>query len=345
MSEPLSIVVFGAGSIGLYVGGQLAAAGQRVCFIGRARFGDVITRSGLTLTHFSRAPLQISPDGFDYVHDAVSAHTALSTADIVLVCVKSQDSQDAAAQIAPHIGDNTLVISFQNGVRNPDILRASLGGTPVLGGVVPFNVTRTTDNTWHCGTEGDLIIGTHDDPRIEKLADAYQSVGQGCRLDPDITAVQWGKLLVNLNNGLNTLSGGPLKAGLLQRDYRRALAAMIGEGLALLSQIGVTPRAFGKADPVKMMKILKLPDFAYRIIMDRIVKIDAQARSSMLDDLEAGRVCEIDFLQGEIVALAARLSQSAPINARAQALVTDAFAKGRSPNMTGTEIWQAVKPQ
>ena len=69
-----------------------------------------------------------------------------------------------------------------------------------------------------------------------------------------------------------------------------------------------------------------------------MIKIDAAARSSMLDDLEAGRDPEIDYLQGEIVRLAKKHGRTAPINARMIEAVHAAFAAGASPKMTGKEI-------
>lgn len=339
----LSVVVFGAGSIGLYCGGQLAYAGCNISFIGRPRFAEAL-KEGLTLSHYSRPTLSVSPERFDFFTDIEAARRALVGADIVLVCVKSQDSTDAARALRPYIKPDVITISFQNGVRNVADLSAGLGGKGcVLGAVVPFNVTQTGPAQWHCGTEGDLTIAAREgDSRLDSFAAAYARSGHGVTYVDDIAAAQWGKLLVNLNNGLNTLTGGTLMEGLVQRPYRLVLAAMIEEGVTLLSRGGITPAAFGKASPQKMLKILRLPNWLYRMIMQKIVKIDAAARSSMLDDLVAGKPCEIAYLQGEIVALAARLGTQAPMNAKVQAMVEDAFKAGRSPKLSGQDIYSAV---
>lgn len=338
----LSIVVMGAGSIGLYLGGYLSRAGCTVTFIGRARFGDAVRRDGLTLTHFARDAVAVPPTQFDFFDSVDAASQALGRADIVLVCVKSMDSAEAASLMKPHLAADATLVSFQNGVRNPDTLSAVLPHHSIIGAIVPFNVTQSGTAAWHSGTEGALIMNGATDPKITALVDAFNHADMPAKTVDNIAAVQWGKLMVNLNNGLNTLSGGPLKAGLLQRDYRYVLAAMIEEAMSVLAAGGITPHAFGKASPAKMIKVLRLPNFAYRIIMNRILKIDAQARSSMLDDLEAGRACEIDYLQGEIVALAARLGVDAPINAAVKAQVEAAFAVGGSPNLSGAQIRRAV---
>ncbi|MEO0574432.1 MAG: 2-dehydropantoate 2-reductase [Pseudomonadota bacterium] len=334
----LQVTVFGAGSIGCYVGGQLAHAGIDVRFIGRQRFQQALRSRGLTLTHFDRKPIVVSPNAFSF-------DTELSDADVdvVLVCVKSQDTQQAGIALCTALREDTLVISLQNGASNADVLRAAMPGFTVLAGMVPFNVTGTGPGAFHCGTQGDLCIEQHNDERLATLRSGFERSGQGCLLSESIDAVLWGKLLVNLNNAMNTLFGGPLKAGLLQRDYRRALSAMIEEALGIVRAAGIQPERFGGASPDMMIRILRLPNVIYRVVMNLVVKIDANARSSMLDDLEAGRPSEVDYLQGEIVRLAASLQRSAPINSTVLSLVEQAFVAGKSPRLMGADIWRVIQ--
>jgi 2-dehydropantoate 2-reductase len=390
MSEnPVKVAVFGAGSIGCYVGGQLLSAGIDVRFIGRERFQTAIRENGLRLTHYARDPISLAADiAFDL--DA----SGISDADIILVTVKSQDSESTGQTLNKMLGrvagKDTIIVSFQNGVGNADVLRAQIPdavsqnngtqnnqnvssqsnrnqddqnlkgddqdkhdldsqarGIHVLGGMVPFNVTGTGPGSFHCGTEGDLVIeAASDHPavmrKLQVLKTAFECAGQGCVLSDDIKAVQWGKLLVNLNNGLNTLAGVPLKTCLGERDYRYALAAMIEEALGIIRHTGIEPANFGKGSITKTIRVLRLPNWLYGMIMKRIVKIDANARSSMLDDLEAGRMSEIDYLQGEVVRLAAANGMDAPINRRVIELVQTAFEEGASPKMSGKAIREAV---
>ena len=331
----MNIAIFGAGSIGCYLGGQLAHAGASVTFIGRQRFKSEIDANGLTLTHFEREDITLFPDSFTFSLDPKD----IAAADVILLTTKSQDTAEAAQAIKAHAKDTAIIISFQNGVSNPDVLREILS-QPILGAVVPFNVTGKGPGRFHCGTEGELTVQKMDDARLETLQALFAKAGQGLVLSDDISVVQWGKLLVNLNNALNTLTGGTLKQGLLQRDYRKALAMTIDEALSVVRGAGIEPANFGKASPAKMIKILRLPNFLYAGIMNKIVKIDAAARSSMLDDLEMGRVSEIDYLQGEIVALAEKTQQSAPCNAAIYRAVQNAFKAGTSPRMSGKDIYR-----
>lgn len=334
MVDRLKVAVFGAGSIGCYVGGQLAAGGLDVTLLGRDRFKADIDAHGLTLTHYERDPIVLSPEDIRFVTDPAD----ICDCDVIIVCVKSQDSLSAAETLSKVAKDGSLIISFQNGVSNPAVLRDKLARQTVLGGVVPFNVTSTQAGQFHCGTEGDLIVQMTEDPRLGILNEAFDKAGQGLKLAPDIEAVQWGKLLVNLNNALSALSGGTLHAGLSQKDYRQALALMMEEGIDVLAGAGIKPAQFGKASPEQTIKILRLPNFLFRIVMNMILKIDRTARSSMLDDLELGRSPEVDYLQGEIVSLAERTGQSAPINAAVLREVHTAFEVGASPKLTGKAL-------
>jgi len=328
------IVILGAGSIGCWIGGHLIAGGARTVLIGRDRYARQIAEGGLTLTHFERDPIHCA------VVDFQTEAAALAGADIIALCVKSQDTEAAAQQIKTHAPE-AVVVSFQNGIRNPENLRDVLPTKNIVPAIVPFNVTPTNSGGFHCGTAGDLVIENHQ--AIVPLVEALEAAGQGVRLSDAIIGDQWAKMIVNLNNGLNTLTGGTLRDGLYQRDYRRALAACVEEAMAVAQAGGVSVGTFNGRSPVALMKTLRLPDLAYRLIMQTIVKIDAKARSSMLDDLEAGRVSEIDYLQGEIVDRAEAVGMSAPCNAAILRAVKQAFSDGLSPNLTGAEILKLVK--
>lgn len=330
----IKVAVFGAGSIGCYVGGQLAAGGAHVTFIGRERFKSAIEAHGLRLTHYERDPINVNANSFDFVLSAES----ISDADVILVCVKSQDSVAAATTLNAHAKKDALIISFQNGVSNADTLREELDDQFVLGGVVPFNVTSPGLGHFHCGTEGDLIVQAFDNPRLDDLTEAFEATGQGLKQVQDIKAVQWGKLLVNLNNALSALSGGTLHKGLSQKAYRKTLIRMMEEALDIMQKAGIEPAQFGKTPPKQTMKIMGLPNVLFKIVMNMVVRIDKTARSSMLDDLEMGRGAEIDYLQGEIVKLAKSIDHEAPINKIIMDAVKDAFEKGASPCLTGKEL-------
>jgi 2-dehydropantoate 2-reductase len=159
---------------------------------------------------------------------------------------------------------------------------------------------------------------------------ALGRVGMGLSLHDDLAPVQWAKLLLNLNNPVNALSGRPLRDELLQRGYRRVLAALQQEALALLAAAGQPVAQLTPLPPHRLPLLLRLPTPLFRLAAMRMLRIDAEARSSMADDLAQGRPTEIDALCGEVVRLAQGLQRTAPMNARMLALV-EAWPKRRRP--------------
>ena len=158
---------------------------------------------------------------------------------------------------------------------------------------------------------------------------------------PDMVAVQWGKLLINLNNALNALSGLPLREQLLDRDWRMLLAAQQREGLRLLKRAEIRPWSMGRIPIHLLPRVLRLPTFLFTQLAMAAVKIDPSARSSMWEDLENSRPTEIGDLQGAIVALAARWGMTAPVNARIAAAIARAEAAGEgSPRLDARTLMQ-----
>ena len=168
------------------------------------------------------------------------------------------------------------------------------------------------------------------EPELEAWLPAFAAVGLPLTLRPDMAEVLWGKLVVNLNNAINALSGVPLQQELGQRAFRRALALCQRETLAILKHAGIGP-APALGTPVEWMPlIMSLPTWLYRRLMAaRGFKVDRRARSSMAEDLDAGRPTEIDYLNGEVVALGLSHGRNAPVNSRVIELIRHAEAGAR----------------
>lgn len=317
----MHVAILGAGSVGCFIGGAWASAGVPVTFIGRERIGGEIAANGLTLTDYSGWRVRLAPEQVEFS----TRPAALAKADVIALCVKSTGTAAAAKEIARHARKGALVVSFQNGVSNVEALKAGLKGRfEAVAGMVPYNVAALGHGRFHKGVAGDLLAD--DVPALRALA---ERIGEGPArlvLSSDMPAVAWGKLLINLNNAVNALSGRTLLEQLRERDYRRVVAASIVEALGLLDSAGIEPAKIGPVPPKLLPHAIAAPDFIFNNLFLRIQKIDARARSSMADDLKAGRETEIDFLNGEVVRLARKLGRQAPVNEAIVSLVRQAEA-------------------
>jgi 2-dehydropantoate 2-reductase len=234
MNSDQKIGVAGAGSIGCFVGGMLAAAGRGVALLARPRVIGEIETSGLRLTSFDGSDHRLASNRLTLSDDPA----IFSAAGVVLVTVKSADTAGMADIIAEHAPADAVIVSLQNGVGNLATLRERLPGRRVLGGMVPFNVIALGEGRFHRATSGDIIIERDDADMAKKLS----APGLTMRATANIEGVQWGKLLLNLNNALNALAGLPLRRQLGQRSWRRLFADQMAEGLWRRSG----PRASGR---------------------------------------------------------------------------------------------------
>lgn len=308
--------MFGAGAVGCYVGGSWAASGLPVTFVGRDRLAAEIAEHGLTLSDHLGWTHRFEPGAVAYRTDPA----AMAEADIILVTVKSGATAEAAAEIARNAKDGAAVVSLQNGIGNIRALEDALGARfPIVWAMVPFNVVLLGEGRVHKGVAGRLVA--EECAAIRPLAEAVAGSREPLRLARNMAAVAWGKLVINLNNAVNALSGLTLAEQLANRDYRRVVAASQAEALAVLKAVGIRPARIGPVPPVFLPRVIGAPDWLFRGLFARGWKIDAHARSSMADDLARGRRTEIDALNGEVVRLAERHDRDAPINRRIVELV------------------------
>lgn len=327
LAKDPTIIIAGAGSIGCYVGGRLLQAGRRVKFLGRERIQNELAAHGLTLTDLN---------GYDHKIEATDLDMSvspdlLSEADIILVTVKSGATRSIGEEINRRAPVGAVVVSLQNGVTNAQKLEQTVGERRVVAGMVPFNVAQLGEGRFHQGTSGEIVIAAGIDGLRETLTAPPIEVAAS----DNMPAVMWGKLLLNLNNALNALSGLPLKQQIENRAWRRLLADQLAETLHVLKAAEITPYSALPIPPNFQPHLMRLPTPIFKILAARMLKIDPLARSSMWEDLQQGRMTEIDELQGAVLALAERVGQSAPICARVSDLVKQAEQAGAgSPDLS-----------
>ena len=310
-AAPGPVVIMGAGSVGCFVGGRLLAAGAELHFVGRPRVLQALREHGLTVTDLEGGRSEAAA-GTLQLHDTLPALPAPTS--LVLLCVKSGSTAQAAAEMAVALPAGTLVLSLQNGVTNAEVGAAAAPALTWLPGMVPYNIAELGPGRFHRGTTGALAAQDH--PLLQAWLPLFQAAGLRLKLHADLRPVQWGKLLLNLNNPVNALSGLPLRAELLDRDCRRVFAALQLEALAALQAAGITPAQMTALPPHRLPLVLKLPNWLFTRVAARMLRIDEKARSSMADDLALGRPTEVDAICGAVVRLAQVHGTKAPRCAR-----------------------------
>ena len=330
----------GAGAIGGYVGGRLAAKGEvEVTLIGRRTLADAIAENGLTLRDFDRE------DRVDASKVRIEADPhLLSSCDVVFCSVKAGATANAAKTLATILQPTTVVVSLQNGVRNHEILREALPGNPVLPAVVGFNVIIRDGAVFQRALSGPLIIETRPEGQDQALVNALRAAGIEVEEVQPIAPEQWTKLVSNLNNAVGALSGASTRDMILSHQCRRVIALLLDEALDVLDQAGVQAAKF-RGVPLRVMSfIMKLPTPIVRVVVRAQLRVDPEARVSMWTDLERRRPTEVDFLNGEIVRLAEMHGMNAPANQRIVELVHEAERAGAgSPQMNAETLLRVLK--
>ncbi len=327
MTTKPPIVIAGAGAIGCFVGGLLATHGHKVTFLARLRIIDQITKHGLHLTDFGGLNRKLSPERLTLTDDP----SCLRTAAIVLVTVKTSGTVAIAQAIVAKAPQSVVVISLQNGLEAAQILRDTLPDLDVRAGMVPFNVVPVAPGGVHRATSGDIVVEAGKTP----LADTLSCTDLKFKESSDIAGVQWGKLLINLNNALNALSGLTLQQQLLSRPWRRVMAAQMAEALSVLQVHGIKAVSTTPLPVGLIPWALRLPTPVFQRIAAKMLTVDPMARTSMSYDLEARKPTEVDALQGLIVQMGTAKSVDTPICAGVLKKIKQAEGAGQGvPNLT-----------
>ncbi len=295
------VAVVGAGALGSYFGGLLARSGLDVTLIGRKAHVDAINRDGLSLQGAG-------------VDERISLHAttdiaASRGAGMILFCVKSLDTDPAARGLAPHVLPEATILSFQNGVDNPERIRRHLRNEviPVLiyiGANIPApGAVRHTGG-------GHIIVGRTREFRgrapdaVPDIAAAFGHAGIEVRTSDDIEADLWTKLVMNCAyNAICALADAPYGRMVSMPEVRAVMVEAVDEVVAVANAKGIGLSS----------------DIAERAI--RLAETMPETRSSTAQDLARGRPTEIDHLNGHVVTEGERFGIATPVNRTLHALI------------------------
>jgi 2-dehydropantoate 2-reductase len=301
MFAPKRICIVGAGAIGGFVGARLALGGAEVVFIARGRNLEAINTNGMRIVY---------RDGREEVAHvtATDDYAAAGRFDVVILALKAQQLPAVAEKLAPLFHDETVVIPMQNGipfwyfqnhggdlaghtVESVDpggVVKAAIPASRVLGCVV-YPATELTGPGTVVHIEGDRFpVGELDGAQSERakaVSEVFVRGGLKCPLLDNVRAEIWLKLWGNLTfNPISALTHATLVDMCTDPNGRELAAQMMREAQAVAEKLGIT----------------------FRLPLEKRIEGAAKVgrhKTSMLQDVEAGRGLEIDALTGSVVEL------------------------------------------
>lgn len=290
----MRIVVFGAGAVGGYFGGRLAAAGEDVVFLARGRQLEALRRDGLAIA---------STKGDLHLPKVVATDRPqdIGPADVVLFAVKLYDVPSAAAALTPMIGPATVVITVQNGVEVVDTVSRQIGREHVAGGAAYIiAVVEAPGRIRHTAADS-LVFGELDGSRSARLS-VFEAAGRRAlfraTLSETIELDLWTKFV-----RLATWSG--------MTTVTRSTIGTIRDDPALMALMSA---ALDEAIAVGRARGVPLPSSLPEETLTMVRGFPPTAKSSMLEDLEHGRRLELAWLSGAVARMGRELGVPTPIH-------------------------------
>jgi 2-dehydropantoate 2-reductase len=317
-NTPKKFSVVGAGAVGTVVGGLIKhhRPDLDVVLVTRGEHCRRIQDTGRVMLHGPWG--QCSPEVI-----ATTEAKEIANSDVVLFTVKSQHGAETAHQIAPFLGDATLV-SLQNGV-NQHTLRSSVRADRLLVGMTATNMAIISPGEVSLQRNGVSIIGSPDGACPPALVEATRALlatsGLPFETSDQILGIQYNKLLMNTMGYASVLSASDfILDGVLYGPWRRHVALpILNEGFAVLQAAGIRlGRTSGMSDVIRfgrLLRTLNTPgiDRTSRWLVKQLLN-PKKLVYSVYQDLVRGRPTEIDYVNGEIVRLADQCGVPAPYN-------------------------------
>jgi 2-dehydropantoate 2-reductase len=291
-AQKMDIAVVGAGAVGGYFGARLAGAEQRVAFIARGSHLEAMRKEGLKVK---------SPQSDLRIQSLFTSDPKeVGAVDLVLLCVKSYDTEEAAATLTPLMGEKTVVLSLQNGVDNPDKIAALWGKARTLAGVVYLGALVSAPGMVEHSTGGRIVFGELDGGTSEgtkRVQQLFSDAQVPCAISAEIRKMMWTKLVWNAPFcALSCLARATVKE-IMEANSLRELA------LECMEEV---------REAAKCQKV-ELGGSAVEDALS-LSRSLGNFKPSMLQDLEAGKPLEYEALNGIIVNLLSGKGREAPIN-------------------------------
>lgn len=275
----MNILILGAGGIGGYYGGRLAATGADVTFLVRPQRAEILRRDGLRI-HSPLGDATITPK---------LVTRAEAPADLILISCKAYDLTDAIDAVRPAVGAETIVLPALNGLAHLDALDDAFGAEKILGGLAHISATIAADGSIHQLSKLQSLAFGPRTPDQEGACDKVAALFAGATFDlrrsNAIMQEMWEKFaFITAAAAITCLMRASVGAIMSADDGERLTRTMLAEcdNVAAASGFAVRPKAH---------------DWAFNLLTQK----GSDFTASMLRDLEAGGRVEADHLQGDMI--------------------------------------------
>lgn len=292
----MRVCVVGSGSLGSAIGGTLASGGHDV---------TLVTRNADHVTAIRRDGLRLRDGDTEHVVAvrAESGYEHLDPVDLVIVLVKSFDTTEAVTAALPVVGDDTVVLTLQNGVGCEGMIAEVVGADRVVAGRTFVGGRIVESGVVEYGTKGRMttigeLDGTRSD-RIERIAAAFELAGLETVISTDMVAMMWEKLLVNVATGAwSALTGLPYGELSVHPDVASMAIATVVEAMEVAHALGVAITTTDPAEPWRRA----WSGLPYGF------------KASMLQSIEKGSQTEVDVMHGAVSRGGRQAGVPTPIN-------------------------------
>jgi 2-dehydropantoate 2-reductase len=291
VKEVRRVAILGAGAIGAFFVAR---------FSGVAGVSTMVVAGGDRYERLKRLGLVVN--GKAYTPPVVHPDAASAPADLILVALKHHHLPEGVHDIAQLVGDHTTIVSAMNGLDSEEVIGSVYGAEKVLYGITVGIDAVRQENRITYTTEGKLYFGEADNaqpgPRVRTVQAALDRAGIVHEIPADMIRILWWKFMINV--GMNPASAvlrAPYGTFQSSADAQALMEALMREVLVL-------------AEPAGVNLVEKDIDDWYAVLDT----LSPQGKTSMLQDVEAGRKTEIEMLAGKAVELGQKYGVPTPVN-------------------------------
>ena len=312
--EIMRVAIYGAGSLGTILGAYISRAGEKI---------ELINRNKAHIEALQTKGAQVT--GTVEFCQEVTAYTPAEMSgvyDIIFLMTKQQHNAEVVEMLKGYLAADGVIVTFQNGLPEVQIAQA-IGEERVLGCTVAWGATMKGPGVCELTSSPDALsfslgaISSHRSRHFARVKELLETMGR-VDIEENFIGTRWSKLLINASfSGMSAVLGCTFGQAAKQRDSRRIVQALIKECIDVCRVGGI------RIEPVQGKDIVKLLDYSNPLkkafsffIIPIAIRKHAKLRASMLQDLEKGKLTEVDAINGAVSAFGRKVGCPTPMNDR-----------------------------